>query len=182
MFQRTCLAICSLRSPRYSRRGTGPSAPTTLTSQRYPPAGGSIRPAPEVADVETPHIPAGLHPAGDEGRGRRRHLPHGPQAFNSQKGPDQNPHGVHGEPGSGVPLLASKDARLQPAPRLPRSQWPDVRAEPAAPLKPYARGVCARRPATKYRNTTTATRHPAGLGAVSYTHLRAHETDSYLVC
>ena len=31
--------------------------------------------------------------------------------------------------------------------------------------EPYARGVCAGRTATKYRNTTTATRPPAGLGA-----------------
>jgi hypothetical protein len=29
----------------------------------------------------------------------------------------------------------------------------------------HAQGVCARRTATKYRNTTTATRHPTGLGA-----------------
>jgi len=42
---------------------------------------------------------------------------------------------------------------------------PHARAEPTAPLGPHPRGVCARRTATKYRNTTTATRHPERLGA-----------------
>jgi hypothetical protein len=42
---------------------------------------------------------------------------------------------------------------------------PHARAEPSAQLMQYERGVCARRTATKYRNTTTATRHPAGLRA-----------------
>ena len=40
---------------------------------------------------------------------------------------------------------------------------PHARAEPSAHLRQYERGVCARRTATKYRNTTTATRHPSGL-------------------
>jgi hypothetical protein len=35
------------------------------------------------------------------------------------------------------------------------------RAKPTAQLMPYERGGCARRTATKYRNTTTATRQPA---------------------
>ena len=42
---------------------------------------------------------------------------------------------------------------------------PHARAEPSAQLMQHERGVCARRTATKYRNTTTATRHPAGLPA-----------------
>ena len=42
---------------------------------------------------------------------------------------------------------------------------PHARSEPTAPLGPHPRGVCARRTATKYRNTTTATRHPERLGA-----------------
>jgi hypothetical protein len=42
---------------------------------------------------------------------------------------------------------------------------PHARAESSAQLMQYERGVCARRTATKYRNTTTATRHPTGLGA-----------------
>ena len=42
---------------------------------------------------------------------------------------------------------------------------PHARAEPSAQLMQYERAVCARRTATKYRNSTTATRHPAGLRA-----------------
>jgi len=42
---------------------------------------------------------------------------------------------------------------------------PHARAELSAQLMQYERGVCARRTATKYRNTTTATRYPAGLRA-----------------
>jgi len=42
---------------------------------------------------------------------------------------------------------------------------PHARAEPSAQPMQYERGVCARRTATKYRNTTTATRYPAGSGA-----------------
>ena len=42
---------------------------------------------------------------------------------------------------------------------------PHARAKPTAELMPYERGVCARRTATKYRNTATSTRHPAGLCA-----------------
>ena len=42
---------------------------------------------------------------------------------------------------------------------------PHAHAEPTAPLRRHGRGVCARRTATKYRNTLTATHHPAGLGA-----------------
>jgi hypothetical protein len=42
---------------------------------------------------------------------------------------------------------------------------PHARPEPSAQPMQYERGVCARRTATKYRNTTTATRHPAGLRA-----------------
>jgi len=42
---------------------------------------------------------------------------------------------------------------------------PHTRAKPTAQLMQYERGVCARRTATKYRNTTATTRHPARLGA-----------------
>ena len=42
---------------------------------------------------------------------------------------------------------------------------PHARAEPSAQLMQCEPGVCASRTATKYRNTTTATRHPAGLRA-----------------
>jgi hypothetical protein len=40
-----------------------------------------------------------------------------------------------------------------------------VRVEPTAALRPCMRRGCARRTATKCHNTTTATRHPAGLNA-----------------
>ena len=42
---------------------------------------------------------------------------------------------------------------------------PHARAKPTAQLMQYERGVCARRTATKYRNTTATTRRLAGLGA-----------------
>jgi hypothetical protein len=42
---------------------------------------------------------------------------------------------------------------------------PTAHAEPTALLRSRARGVGARRTATKYRNTTTATRYPARWGA-----------------
>jgi hypothetical protein len=42
---------------------------------------------------------------------------------------------------------------------------PHARAKPTAQLMQYERGVCARRTATKYRNTTATTRHLARLGA-----------------
>ena len=58
------------------------------------------------------------------------------------------------------------DAGQRPAPRLSGSRWPHARAKPYRALRPYARGVCAWRTATKYRNTTTASRYPAGLGTV----------------
>src|SRR5680860_300844 len=63
----------------------------------------------------------------------------------------------------------------------PRTQRDEVFAPPAAPEAPAVRdepAVCA------WTGNTWITdmRHFLDPSAVSYTHLRAHETDSYLVC
>src|SRR5665647_3800631 len=50
--------------------------------------------------------------------------------------------------------------------------------EMVAPMKT----PCAQDSASVTRGTLVALRPPKRIASVSYTHLRAHETDSYLVC
>src|SRR5665647_964233 len=81
----------------------------------------------------------------------------------------------------------------------PNLHWPDPGPHPQRPTTPQPPTMKTRRRPQTRRATTPAPvapapRHdglPSGMGhrptcaqmfAVSYTHLRAHETDSYLVC
>jgi len=64
---------------------------------------------------------------GKRGESWRCHLAHGPLALDSYETPDQNQRGVHGLAEAGARLLAARDAGLQPAVRLPRSRYRQVR-------------------------------------------------------
>src|SRR5680860_1781867 len=51
---------------------------------------------------------------------------------------------------------------------------------PGKPLSPYSFDSLRQRPSTE--RGMSSSRHTSTILPVSYTHLRAHETDSYLVC
>src|SRR5665647_1423389 len=77
----------------------------------------------------------------------------------------------HAEP-PGEPDAARGQGPVQEV----RSGTPVVIAEPAGEHRRLLAGVRDTRP------HSSAGRHQLGSAPVSYTHLRAHETDSYLVC
>jgi hypothetical protein len=100
-------------------------------AREVPAAPGARRPAwasrPALARAATSRCrsagrPGWLAGAGDEGRGRRCHLPKGPQAPGSQRAQNLEPARCPCEGRPGMQSLAPRDARLRPAPRLPRSR------------------------------------------------------------
>src|SRR5665647_291741 len=100
-----------------------------------------------------------------------------------REGPDrlgQPGHPARARPGApragrpGRPLPGDLPVRAQAAAALPRRRRASGQAH-----ADQGRGATARvAPDLRAGDAPVSTR----LGAVSYTHLRAHETDSYLVC
>jgi len=147
-------------------RGASGRSGTSVRARWKPPANGGRRFASRRSWLDPRDLLVRMTSAGDEGEGVRaatiRTAPR-PQALGNHRTRTRIVSMVWLVSGALWSLLEMlghdqpRDSHVHGAPH--------ARAEPSAQLMQYERGVCARRTATKYRNTTTATRHPAGLRA-----------------
>jgi len=104
-----CLSRFAELTSMRSRRACGAQTPAGGAARRPRPpkkggckakthrAAGGIRSKTNLggSDLHQADLRLTTSSWGRGGRGRRRHLAHGPQALNSHEAPNQNPHGAH---------------------------------------------------------------------------------------